>query len=81
VCDGEVVEFDQPLFVISYDNALANDEDLFLFGKRKNGANSLLREEVSDVKRGTIERNYFVVEIWMFSAFEKDRIGHSAIIE
>jgi len=44
VCDGEVVEFDHPLFVISYDDALTNDEDLFLFGEWKDGANSLLRD-------------------------------------
>ena len=56
VCGGEVVEFDHPLFVISYDDALAYDENLFLFGKREDGANSLFKDRLSDVKRETTER-------------------------
>jgi len=45
VCDGEVVEFDYPFFAMSYDNALANDKDLFLFGKWEDGTNRLLRHD------------------------------------
>jgi len=81
VRDGKVVEFDRPLFVISYYYALANDEDLFLFGKWKDCANRLLKMMVKRNEEELWRCAYFVVKIWMFSTFEMDRMGHSTIVE